>query len=295
MPRHLAVAARLFAMFAACHLSCVHAADAPVAPPLRDLQQIDWTLHLPQQEVVEFHGVVDSNAGGASGTMMYPAPSMIGFLAAIATHVAIGAATRDHAETVRLEAADKVLLPYRDILKAYSYKDLMHQALDWTTAGRARQLVGGADQTSAGWIVDSAPTFALTQDQSALVLENTVLIHLAGGASYQNTVRVVSHPQSQPDLTAYWSAAEGKQLKEQSARLLALSLDIAWKQAASLAADTAAFKTVRYQQGRADMVERAQLLDEACGRSLIKNLRGQLMSVPMRAGAVDDAQRCDRI
>jgi hypothetical protein len=45
------------------------------------------------------------------------------------------------------------------------------------------------------------------------------------------------------------------------------------------------FRTIRYLEGTAEKMERAQLINEHCGRLLIKTLRGSLMSVPAKASA----------
>lgn len=45
------------------------------------------------------------------------------------------------------------------------------------------------------------------------------------------------------------------------------------------------FRTIRYVEGTAEKMERAQLVSEHCGRLVIKTLRGSLMSVPVKASA----------
>ena len=40
-------------------------------------------------------------------------------------------------------------------------------------------------------------------------------------------------------------------------------------------------RTVRYRQGNAERIERAQVLAERCDRLLLRNLRGWLLSVPV--------------
>lgn len=256
---------------------------------------VAWALRLPQQEPVLFRGVVNfDGAGQGTSTMMYPAPGLAGLVAAIATHGVLLNASRDKQKSdIELEA-DKVLLPYQGVLGAYKQRELMTLALVRSNSSGERKLIDYLDHNESGWIVESTPLFSMTQDQSALVLENTVSVYKPGAlrqASYQNIVRVVSQPSAQADLSAYWNAADGRQLKEETASLLALSVDIALQQAI-LAGATAAvtvipFQTVRYAEGKKVMMERAQLLSQHCGRSLIRTLRGSLMSVPAARRASD--------
>lgn len=254
---------------------------APSATPLI------WALRLPPLDAVQFHGAVNyDNAGQGPGTMLYPAPGLAGFLVAIATHGVLVSSSLDHKRTEIEIAADKVLDPYQDLLTGYTHKDLMQSALERTTLGQDKHLLGTADPASGDWVVESLPVFSMTQDQSALVLENTVAIYRRGTppqSGYQSTIRVVSDAVEQADLPAYWHA--GRRLREESAALLAQSLDIALTvatgSAPAMAAPAASFRTVRYQEGKKEVMERAQVIKEQCGRSLIKNLRGWLMSIPL--------------
>lgn len=263
-----------------CLLCCL----AGAAPAQEASSPMHWALRLPQQEIVVFKGVVNFDAAGTSGgAMLYPAPNLIGMLAAVATHgVLINSARNGKKSEIEI-AADKVLDAYRDIIDSYRSRELMQQAVALARAGQERRLVGSADLVDAGWLVESQAVFSMTQDQSALVLDNTVAIYRPGAAqpSYQNTVLVVSSASEHSDLPAYWHGDQGRRLKDESAGLLAQSLDIALADA-TLAppAKPASFHTVHYQQGRQEAMERAQVLSEHCGRSLIRNLRGWLMSIP---------------
>jgi hypothetical protein len=93
------------------------------------------------------------------------------------------------------------------------------------------------------------------------------------------------------DLAAHWGDDEARTLKAESAQLMALSLAIALAQSdapvAPAGTASAPFRTVRYLQGKKELFERAQVLDEHCGRALIRNLRGWLMSVPLARPAAD--------
>ena len=86
------------------------------------------------------------------------------------------------------------------------------------------------------------------------------------------------------DPTETWLADQGKRLKEISAWLFSESLKIAMSAAYS-GADTTEqpVRTIRYFEGSAEKMERAQVISEQCGRMVIKTLRGALMSVPIKS------------
>ena len=255
-----------------------------------------WSLRLPQQQAVAFRGLAnfDKAGKGASGTT-YMMPGIAGFAAALAAHaLVINSGLEQQRSEIEL-VADKVLLPYLPVLDAMRQDTLMAQALARVAPGSTPRLIAFLDHDESGWIVESTPLFAMTQDQSALVLDNAIAVHAPGAtkqAVYRNTVRVVSRASMHADLEAYWNTQQGRQLLDQSAALLALSFEIALQQAYSggdAPADLGAFRTVRYHEGRKEAVERAQVLSERCGRALISNLRGWLMSVPLPQRGADPA------
>ena len=81
----------------------------------------------------------------------------------------------------------------------------------------------------------------------------------------------------------YWSKEEGARLKAESALLLARAMDIALATHADDDLAAKPFKTFRYREGLTERMERGQLVSEGCGRIVMKNLRGILMSVPTTA------------
>lgn len=241
-----------------------------------------WTLQLPEDEKVMFKGVLSYDASGPNGSgMLYPAPNAGGFLAGLITHAIILESMKSRQKTAAQEAADKVLNPYTDIIQNFTYRELMQRAVDKMATPQPVQLISYAEKSQNEWLVQSAPVFALTQDQTALVLDNVISISQPGGASYVNTIRIVSAPSEAANLVQFWAANQGEKLKALSVSMVADSLQIAMKGASgSLKEDTSA-KTVRYLEGKTEKMERAQLLAEQCNRALIKTLRGWLLSVPV--------------
>jgi hypothetical protein len=136
----------------------------------------------------------------------------------------------------------------------------------------------------------------MTQDQRALILENALAIYRPGApsvAAYRNTIKVVSMPYDRTDLLSFWSENDGEKLKDESARLVARSLDIGMSDAIGrLSGYSNSHKTFRYFEGGTEKMERAQLIREDCERVLIKTLRGWLMSIPAAHVPQPASDRC---
>lgn len=230
--------------------------------------------------------------------MMYPAPNVAGLLAAILTHAAIAESVKD-SEKSRIQAeADKVLEPYRGVLSTLSYRRLMQDALGTLETTIAIRLIDSPEEAINDGLVEVQPVFFLTQDQSALILDTTIVVIPPGTSSKgksERSVRVVSSPINEGNPSAYWLEADGARLKQQSANLLAHSLRIGLETSAALPAEEAAFRTIRYLEGKSEKIERAQMVRQQCDRLVIKNLRGMWMSVPVtpHSGTAGRATSCN--
>lgn len=256
---------------------------SPTPRPERISNEIGWTLQLPEDEKVLFKGVVDFDASGPSGAnMLYPAPNAGGFLVGLITHAIILESMKSKRKTAAQEAADKVLVPYQDVMQRYTYRELMQRALDKNPLAEPVKLVTYTEKNETSSLIQSVPIFSLTQDQTALVLDNVISISQPGVPAYVNTIRVVSTAAGVADPVPYWTANQGENLKAVTAAMVTDSLQIALKSAAgSLDTDNTTYKTMRYFEGKTEKMERALLLSEQCNRLLIKTLRGWLMSIPV--------------
>lgn len=256
-----------------------------------------WVLQLPQGDKLTYQGVMDRNLAGNSQGILYPGGHPLVFLASVLTHAAIEDASERKQRDGLQRGADRVLEPYRQVLDGFGHRELARLALPLTSTPAGAALVEHDQAPPEGrWVVQGVPVFSLTQDAQALLLDHAVEVRAAAtpaGPPYRNVIRVVSLPRSSDDLVAAWTAEEGRPLKAESAGLLASSLDIALSAAASNAigapSDDKPFRTVRYTEGSQEKIERAQVLEERCGRLLLRNLRGWLMSVPARTSAVADS------
>jgi len=246
-----------------------------------------FSLRLPKVEAVVYRGAV-SHDGLAlnSGHLLYPAPGIAGLLVAIATHGVIVEAAKNSEKTRLQQTADQVLAPYKDAIGGFSNRELMNRGMSKLTAWGNKRVLEAADHAESGWIIDSAPVFTMTQDRSALILDNAISIHASdapASAVYQNVVRVVSRVQEGDNLELAWGTEQGKRLKDESVDLFAHSLNLVLHEIAKEPKDAAPTqKTFRYPEGKALKIERGELVNELCDRVILKTLRGWLLSVPAR-------------
>jgi hypothetical protein len=189
-------------------------------------------------------------------------------------------------EELQIEA-DKVLLPYQTALGNFTYRELVQRGLNKTSVGGSKKWIEFNSPPVAEWVVEVTPSFTLTQDQSAIVLNNHISIYAPGSPSeplYKNLIRIVSNPRDEPDPAGFWMMGGGERLKEESTNLLARSLEIAWGEIDNASRKDGVPvrpKTIRYRQGKSEKMERAEIIDTRCNRVVIRTLRGWLMSVPL--------------
>ncbi|RDI99032.1 hypothetical protein DVT68_11125 [Dyella solisilvae] len=291
----VAIALLVMAPCATLRTAWASGKNAPAVASVPAPAALSWSLEIPLDTRVPFSGVANfDNAGNSAGAMLYPAPNAIGLLAAVLTHAAIEKSSRNSEKSKVQKDADKVLDPYQPVLDDFLTGTLLGRGASLATVGAGRQAVLRERDDHQGWLVRVTPAYSMTQDQTTLVLDNVVEIYGPNErqrASYVNTIRVISTARSEQDMLSYWTRDQGMPLKEESAELLAASLDIAIADASRVKADPQ-FKTVRYMEGRAERVERGQLLAEQCGRVLLRSLRGTLMSAPIKTDETMTSSGC---
>jgi hypothetical protein len=252
-----------------------------------------WLVRTPADGKVQYRGVASyEDAAIGSHGVLYPAPNLIGLLAAIAVHGAISGSVQDKKLAAIRETADKVLIPYQPVLDKISHATLLPAALAKASRGGSKRHAGEGE-TSSQWVIELAPVFSMTQDQRAIVLDNAFSVRgpeKDAPVVYQNVVRVVTKPLPAGDekspVSDTWLAEDGRRLREQSVDLLSESIDLMFEELARGpgAPQERAQKTVRYHEGGSVKIERASPLIERCDRVVLKTLRGWLMSVPRLPG-----------
>ena len=267
----------------ACALLCLGALLSIATPCAVAADGPALALRGALDQKIEFHGAMNNDrTGGGAGTMMYPAPGLAGFLAAIATHAIIANGIQDAEKTRRREEADKMLLPHRQALDGYKYVDLMMAAVPLiTTSGKMRVVLAVTGAAPDEVLVDSVPLFYMTQDLRAIVMDNALSITMAGRATpYQTVIRVVSPARGAEVTPGFWFDDQASKLRQTSASMFARSIDLAINDMRGVPAVAGVFKTVRYSEGGAECMERAEILGTSCEHLLLRTLRGNLMAVP---------------
>jgi hypothetical protein len=249
-------------------------------------QRQKWSLHVPSDGRVIYRGVASlDGAGSPQAGILYPAPNLGGFVAALITHGLINESIKQNQKDKLQSDADKVLTHYSKVIDSFSLEDLMRRALSFMTSELDVSLLLGNPKEGEKTGIESYPVFSLTQDQTAIILDNTIVIHAQGDVqenTYKNTVRIISRPNNRVDSSEYWTASDGENLKTESARLVAESFDIAFRDlSATLESGGETFRTIRYREGGTEKFERAKVVVNRCDRLVIRSLRGTLMSVPL--------------
>ena len=214
----------------------------------------------------------------------YPAPNVGGLIAAIITHALIVQSGRSSELQARQDAADKVLDPYRSELNRMTAAWL----LDATRARLAPQTLALGE----GLAVSMLPTFSMTPDRRAIVLDNAIRIQSADNSKaprFEGMVRVVSAPREEQDPTPVWAADEGQVLRDEVASITAHSIELALTRPDTTTAPVS--RTQRFRLGSLEKMERGQLLFGGPCRVVLRNLRDWLMSVPVTP---DDGVVCHK-
>lgn len=225
--------------------------------------------------------------------MLYPAPNAAGLLAAIVTHGLLTSSARN-AQKQQLQAqADTLLEPLRSLIQATQPQPLLAAAWPGTGLAGSPKWLDMQAPAGAGAAADTAatlewlPTYTLTQDRRSLVLDLALAVRLRDtpeALAYQNTVRVVGPARPETDPNEAWLADGGAAWQTTTAHLLSKGLAIAmqdWQ--GQFGTTNTPARTVRYQEGASERMERAQVLREACDETIIRTLRGWLMAVPSQA------------
>ncbi len=163
-------------------------------------------------------------------------------------------------------------------------------------AGPALRLWAAAAAPGEGLLIEASPVFTLSQDEGVLILDASVqVLPGSGAAARQAVVRVISSPHGAVESRAHWLADDARRLKFAAAAMLAHALHTAVQHGSAPPAAGAPvqqpagtappMRTHRYLQGSVVRTERAQQLSGDCGRAVLRNLRGWLVSVPVPPAA----------
>lgn len=245
-----------------------------------------WAVIVGSSVSVPFRGEVDfDQAGTGARGMLYPGDNGAVFLGALFTHAVLEKGARNRQRTQIQDAANQVLEPYRELIESLDFVALMQRAIALSNAVPPGVQVSAAEDATSDWVVEINPSFLLSKDARALVLEAKVVARpRAAGAQpgYEHALIIVSDGVDDPNPAPRWLENDGSLFRETAAQLLASSLDIAVSRAARGEVAQGSMQTIRFQQGVTERIERVQLVEEGCDRTLAKTLRGAWLSVPRR-------------
>lgn len=269
--------ARLLALALLGVLGSSHGQQAPT-----------WQVDLQRPVTLRGLPALDST-GGAAGGMLYPAPNLIGFFAAVLTHAALSSgaqAAQKQAAQAAADAAWSALQPVQAVLEPSGWWPAV---LARPHAPAGSRLAVPDPTGRANGAVKVVPTLALSQDAELLLLDTGFALPAkTEAAPLEVLVRVVAPPVGPLPAREHWLSQDGATLRDTSADLMAHALAMVVRYGHAPMADDPPPRTWRYPVGKGLQSERAQLLGATCSRLLLRNLRGWLLSVP----ALPDDKPC---
>lgn len=212
----------------------------------------------------------------------YVVQGAAGLLTAILTHAAIANGVQSSQYQQAQQASDRVLDPYAAALGKWSAGGLWSATLAIASPSLEIRGWDGATPKGDGAVVETVPTFSLALDETVVVLDVEIKFVAQGAAPVETSVRVISTPLGSINPRQYWSADEARKLKSTAAAMLAHAVDMARRYAIQSTDSLAPMRTHRYMLGEVERTERAQQLAATCARLELRNLRGFLMSVPIK-------------
>lgn len=261
-------------VLAAAGLAAVLLAGPAVADTPRH-----WRVDL--QGPIAFRGLpaLDGGQVGAAPPVLYPAPNLAGFLAAVLAHGLVSSGAEEARRRAAQEAADASWQPLATLRDGLRSADWWKAALARPQAPAGSLLADAAGPEPAGWVATAVPSLSITRDAELLVLDLGLKLPAADGQpAREQLVRVLSAPTGHAAPADHWLADEGRAFRSTVDDLLAHALELAVRHGAP-AAD-APERTWRYAMGRGQGSERAQLVAGSCARLVLRTLRGWLLSVP---------------
>lgn len=260
--------------------------EVPAAPGLPGI-----ALKLLADEKIPFSGEVNFDKAGIDKPNIMYGPGLVGFFATLATHGVMADKMKENQKQKLRDGANRILEKYEPLLNDFKYSELATASLEIMAApGKKKMIAIDSDAAPNDTIIDSRPQFSMTQDQRAIILDNPLSIAVPGNpTAYRILIRVVSRDAGENTPDKAWTEEQGRKLKSESERLFAASLDIALNAMATSGKGESAYKTVRFQEGGTEKMERGQVIHEDCSSILFQTLRGELMSVPAKNESCTDS------
>lgn len=239
-------------------------------------------LHGPGDAPLVLEATVDLSTVAASDRRVtYPGPNAAVFIGAVLVHGAVAESQRATQRDRLRRQAEVAATLEREAMGKLRMGELLRRALEQLPWQAGKKLLAEATFPAGAWTVSVLPRYAVSADRLALILDGEVALVPPGqlpSSAHVVQVRVVSRPRSQEEARRLWEDG-GTQAHAEAVSMLVHALDLALRRPATAPADVP-FRTLRYTEGAALKMERAQPELQACGRHVMRTLRGWLLSAP---------------
>lgn len=253
------------------------------------------------QNDVRFQGYYDyDDLGLGANPVTYQSPNAVGLIAEVLIHAVTVEAMKNEAKTATQNQADMVLLGYRRYIQEFEGEELLSSVIQGLDDNYDFRIIKhGDDFTEDGWILWSEPVFYMTQNQQELVLRHGMYITSIINPDvvlHRNLVEVASAPATGENPMDYWISDNNLPLV--SGELYAHSLQVFIADALDQYNDLQnTEKTFRFKQGGETQFERGTLVQQSCGKTTIKTLRGGFKTYPsqqdLRIADIEGELECE--
>jgi hypothetical protein len=232
---------------------------------------------------VDVRGVYnpDDNIGG-NGMLYAGDAGAGGMLAQVLIHAAISSSAQDKKLAEQQKQANKILEPIQDLITKIDTTMLEHESPHYRFVTTAPD--------DAVLVVRSQPIFFVSQDFTTFSVRNMVEVSTLAAptkkqrgkkkksTSYENLIEVIGAPVAKGSELELYRKDDGKELDAIFSDLYRISLELLIADFQDKYATGTPQVSFRFTQGEHSRFERGNVLQSDCNRTLIRNLRGWLIS-----------------
>ena len=233
--------------------------------------------------------------------VLYPGDSAAVFFAAIIAHAYTADAIKSGAMSQVQENANRVLMPYQRYLQKFENDELVSCVINnvnnqydfqiskfqnkKVSPGKSSPGKSPLGKSPSGWLLKSEPVFYMTQDQRELILKHVMYVYRMSAPEvvvHKNIIEVSSARTDESRPLDFW--VYKNKLPAISSELYAKSIKLFIDDMISPdgAHSNNPQKTFRYTQGGVKMFERGTLIENECGQTTMRTLRGWIKSFPSK-------------
>ena len=192
-----------------------------------------------------------------------------------------------------MEEAHEFGTPYTKLFDAVTKKELLTNSIKMMPEIESPVITIMDQKNTITGAVQVLYDFFITRDHQTIILDTVFQTpKTEAGQSTDLSIKIVSNPKSDFDGVNDW--IDGNyDIKNELTHLLAESIRIfLLTEFIENISISSREKTVRYLEGKTLRFERGLVLAEYCGRTLMRNLRGIIFSVPSANSSSDSESKC---